>query len=77
MFNARLDAELDAAGDLKALHQEFTQAQDSQIALRRQLQLDFLALYETLNFTQQSKLRAHLQFLSVVSPARHDIQDTP
>jgi hypothetical protein len=68
-FRARLDAELDSATDLKRLHQEFTLAQDAQIALRRQLQRDFLALYESLNATQQSKLRGQLQMMLDQAPS--------
>jgi LTXXQ motif family protein len=76
MFRARLDTELDGAGDLKALHQEFTRAQDAQIAQRRQLQRDYLAFYDSLNATQQSKLRGHLQALiDRVPAARQSWQD--
>jgi hypothetical protein len=58
-FRTRAAAALSSSNvDLTAYYQEHTRLQDTHTAQRRQVQQSFLAFYQTLNATQQGKLRA-------------------
>jgi hypothetical protein len=59
-FRVRLSEALEAGADVTAWYQEHLRLQDTHTAQRRQLQQSYLAFYQSLNPTQQAKLRNHL-----------------